>query len=83
MAVNKEVAQNYTLLNASGEEMEVWGTAILFIVPDNCIKKRRVEALVSPDLKDADILLFWQDMKKPCWGLLPENFPDITDKEEA
>ena len=63
--------------------MEVLGTAVLYLVPDNCTRKRRVEALVSPDLQEADILLSWQDMRRPCWGLLPKNFPDITDEEEV
>ena len=29
-----------------------------------------------------DILLSWQDMCKPCWGLLPVDFPKLIDKEE-
>ncbi len=66
IAVNKEESEKYMLTNASGEEMRVWGTAVIYMVPDNCQQKRRVEALVSPDLRDADILLCWQDMRRPC-----------------
>ena len=53
------------------------------MVPNNCTKQRRVEALVTPDMKEADILLSWDEMRKPCWGFLPEDFPTVTDKEES
>ena len=83
LEINGERAEDFSLFNASNEEMTVLGTAIVWVVPDNCSKPRRIEGLVTPDMKDADILLSWVEMMKPCWGLLPVNFPAVSDQEEV
>ena len=72
--INREAAEEYKLLNASGEEMKVLGTVVIYMVPDDCRLRQRVEALVRSDLKEPDILLSWEDMQRPIWGLLPESF---------
>ena len=66
-----------------GKGMEVQGTAVVWLIPDKCTKPRRVEGLVTPDMKEADILLSWVEMMKPCWGLLSEDFPAVKDQEES
>ena len=43
-------------------------------------ENHNVEALVSPDLEEADILLNLQDMRKQLWGLLSEDSPKTLKK---
>ena len=63
--VDAERAKEYSLKNASGENMVVKGTATIFVTPNGCRTRRAVECLVSSDLSESDLLLSWRDMKRP------------------
>ena len=71
LEVNTSTAEDFSLFNASNEEMKIMGTATIWIIPDNHSKPRMIEGLVTPDMLDADILLSWVEMRKLALPKLP------------
>ena len=65
---------NYDLVTASGDNMTVLGTVVIYLHPEGA-DTRPVYGIVTDDLGDAEILLSYADMKD--WGMLAEDFPKI------
>ena len=65
---------NYTLVTASGDNMTVLGTTVVYLHPDGS-DTRPVYGIVTDDLGEAEILLSYTDMRD--WGLLSSDFPKV------
>lgn len=77
LKINKEEGEQYSLTNASNQEMKIVGMSTVFVRHPQSQQVVKLKMLVSPDMGGDDILLGWKDLK--AIGVIPEDFPNLVN----
>ena len=77
--LNIDEGNLFELFDAQGQSMEVSGTCLVYVIPENCKIPRRVNFLVTPSLAEEKIILGWQEIQQ--WGILKKDINMIKDSD--